>query len=249
MQVVPLKAFNDNYIWVFDINDNGLVCVDPGDAQPVLNYCQLHQRCLSAILLTHHHADHIGGVNKLKQIFPEVKIYGPQDARIDVTDEVSNLLNLGNLEFQVLATPGHTSSHICYYEAKKHWLFCGDTLFSAGCGRVFDGSMQELFNSLSILRKLPDETKIYCAHEYTLANLKFANFVEPNNTDVQQYITKIQDQVLECTLPSTIAMEKRINPFFRFDHPNMQSFIKNFNMNHVDDYHVFQALRLTKDNF
>lgn len=249
MQVVPLQAFNDNYIWVFKINDYSIACVDPGDAEPVLSYCRNHQLIVEAVLITHHHADHIGGVSKLMQSFPSLKVYGPKDARIDVTDEVSSQLTLGNFEFRVLSTPGHTSSHICYYESKQHWLFCGDTLFSAGCGRVFDGSMQTLFTSLCMLRQLPDETKIFCAHEYTLANLKFARFVEPNNIDVQQYITKIQNQVVKCTLPSTIGMEKRINPFFRFDLPNMASFIKKMDLKKNDPYDIFDILRTTKDNF
>jgi hydroxyacylglutathione hydrolase len=246
--VFAIKAFKDNYIWTFDIGDSSFACVDPGDADPLLEFCQNQQLNLAVILLTHHHSDHIGGVSKLKQAFPKVKIFGPDDRRMEVTDIAFGLVKLGNLEFKVLQTPGHTHSHICYYEPRQQWLFCGDTLFSAGCGRVFDGTMQALFNSLLFLRQLPDKTKVFCAHEYTLANLRFANYIEPNNQAISHYLSELDKQSGHCSLPSSIGKEKLINPFFRFDQLGMSDFIAKHHLSN-DPFSVFQALRLAKDDF
>lgn len=216
MQPIALSAFQDNYIWIINGNKT-FSCVDPGDATPVLTYAKQTGLRLSNILLTHHHADHTQGVHQLKEAFNDVSVYGPIDSRLahiaPIMPQPSVIIP--PYSFQVLYTPGHTSTHICYFEPKMHWLFCGDTLFSAGCGRVFDGTMQQLFASFAELKALPDDTLIFCGHEYTRKNLQFALSVEPNNETMQTHLhTLLQNQSI-CSLPSTIELEKKINPFFR----------------------------------
>lgn len=221
MSLFPLTAFVDNYIWMI-VNEiaHTFICVDPGEASPVLNYAKAHHLQLQAILLTHHHADHIGAAPELLRVFPQVKIYGPDDTRMTVVNcpvRDEDVIHFEQFDFRVLKTPGHTSTHICYQEPNKGWLFCGDTLFSAGCGRVFDGTMEQLHHSLILLKDLPDETKIFCGHEYTRQNLQFALSLEPENQTIQSYFNYLADHPQQCSLPSTIALEKRINPFFRTD--------------------------------
>ncbi len=221
-EVVPLRAFADNYIWT--IRDAGFAAVvDPGDAQPVLNYLAREKLQLVAILNTHHHADHVGG-NAALLARTQVPVYGPQDERIP---EVSERLADGarftlphfNIEMETLEIPGHTRSHIAFHG--DGLLFCGDTLFAAGCGRLFEGTPRQMHDSLTRLARLPDATRVYCGHEYTLSNLKFARAAEPDNRRLPELETRMQalrarDQP---TLPSTIAQEKATNPFLRVDEP------------------------------
>jgi len=228
MQVLPIPAFYDNYIWLI-INEQQAICVDPGEASPLLHFLKKEQLNLKAILLTHHHHDHIGGTQDLVESLPKLSVYGPQDGRIPHLThslEEGDVLKIAGCEFQILATAGHTSSHISYYEAQKAWLFCGDTLFSAGCGRVFDGTIEELHKSLQRLKNLPEQTKVFSAHEYTEKNLNFAAMVEPKNPDISHYIQLLQKEKSPCSLPSTIALEKQINPFFRTQVPEVQAFAK-----------------------
>lgn len=253
MIVTPLPAFTDNYIWVFSNNVNRvLTCIDPGEAGPVIEYAINNKLLLKTILLTHHHLDHIGGVNDLIHAFPNVMVIAPEDSRIsNVNMRVAdnNLIKVDNYEFIILEIPGHTSSHIAYYEAKQEWLFCGDTLFSAGCGRVFDGSIEQLYNSLNILKKLPGTTKVFCAHEYTQKNLRFASMIEPENKEIIKHINQIDRNSVKCTLPSTIKIENEINPFLRTDSIPMQNFASKNGIQINDSLAIFKFIRKLKDSF
>ena len=269
MTIIALSAFQDNYIWIIK-NQADFICVDPGDAAPVLEFSKQEQRALSSILLTHHHADHIGGVRELKKHFPEVVVYSPGayetlpsnsrgltagsnqiTAELDpaVKPREFESIQLGDYTFDILSTPGHTGTHVCYVEPNQHWLFCGDTLFSAGCGRVFDGTMTELYSSLQQLRQLPDNTHVYCAHEYTRQNLKFALTVEPNNQTAREHLNFLEANPTQNSLPSTIGFEKQINPFLRLDEPAVQAFVAQHAPNAQTSEACFAYLRHAKDKF
>lgn len=253
MDVYPVRAFTDNYIWMLvDDNKQSALCVDPGEAGPVIRFLEQPKRHLDAILLTHHHNDHIGGLNELLNIQPKAQIYGPVDARI--LPDASQILHqktftVGPWQFQVLSIPGHTSTHICFYETGQGLLFCGDTLFSAGCGRVFDGSLQQLHDSLALLKTLPDETRIYCGHEYTRQNLRFAASVEPDNQRVRDYYHELLQDANRVSLPSTMSLEKQINPFLRLDEPAVIAYAKSRGCHSLDSLSVFKQLREDKNTF
>ncbi|MBA2711236.1 MAG: hydroxyacylglutathione hydrolase [Tatlockia sp.] len=253
MKIKSVSAFYDNYIWLILDEDSGeCCCVDPGEAEPVLRFLQREDFRLKAILLTHHHHDHIGGTIELIQKYPNLSIYGPADNRIPNLTHVmkdGDYLNKLSCRFQILATPGHTSTHISYYEPNLGWLFCGDTLFSAGCGRVFDGTIEELHDSLQTLRNLPDETEVYCAHEYTQKNLRFAAKVEPENQTIRNYAHRLIAKENQISLPSSIAVEKQINPFFRTQEEAVQAFALNNGSKDKDSLSVFKRLRSEKDHF
>lgn len=218
MHIEAVSAFDDNYIWVIR-NDTACIVIDPGDAAPVLRYLDQQQLTLSAILITHHHHDHTGGIEELYAAFA-CPVYGPVNPSINgithpVTDNDTIHLSELKLDFQVIACPGHTLDHIAFYS--EPWLFCGDTLFSAGCGRMFEGQPAQFLHSLQRLSALPADTEVYCAHEYTAANLKFARLVEPDNKMIDEHSdwVKRKRQQGEKTLPTTIALEAQINPFLR----------------------------------
>jgi hydroxyacylglutathione hydrolase len=221
-EVIPLRAFADNYIWT--IRDSKCAAVvDPGDARPVLEYLEVQQLGLVAILNTHHHADHVGGNSGLLGRW-KVPVYGPDDARIrDVTHRLKDggrftLPHFG-IEFEVLEIPGHTRSHIAFHGGGM--LFCGDTLFAAGCGRLFEGTPRQMHDSLSRLMRLPDGTRVYCGHEYTLSNIRFAMAADPDNAALHDLAGKSKQQRGQGlpTLPSTIGQEKATNPFVRVQEP------------------------------
>lgn len=248
-EVTPIKAFTDNYIWAIqDPNANLFDCVDPGDAQPVIDFANTQNLQLRSILLTHHHQDHIGGVAKLLQHYPLCRVYGPDDIRIPyVNHQVHQhqTIHVGTHTFNILFNPGHTSGHISYYEPQKGWLFCGDTLFSAGCGRVFDGTLQELHQSLQLFKSLPPTTQIFCAHEYTHQNLRFAQTVEPHNSFINDYLKKLPP----CSLPSTLKQELLINPFLRTDSTEVQHYAIHHGAASTDSLEVFRVLREQKNSF
>ena len=253
MPIIALPAFNDNYIWAI-VNDtqHTLTCVDPGIASPVLSYAKRNALTLDNILITHHHQDHIGGVAELLQHYPKTTVFGPADPRIPLVNVVvrdEDIVHIDKLALRVLSTPGHTVSHICYQEPTQGWLFCGDTLFSAGCGRVFDGTIEALHHSITLLKKLPKDTKIYCGHEYTLQNLRFAASVEPENKTISSYVAHLQEKPGQCSLPSTIALEKKINPFMRTNIPAIQEFCSQHGVISHDSLAIFKLLREKKDGF
>lgn len=238
LHVVPIPAFTDNYIWLIVNPDNHQAAVvDPGDAQPVLDYCQQHGLELCTILITHHHPDHVGGVNKLVKHY-NIPVYGPALENIPDCDhklsegDVVTLEQLDHLKLNVIDVPGHTSGHIAYYG--NGWLFCGDTLFAGGCGRLFEGTPAQMHTSLAKLKALPPQTQVFCAHEYTQANLAFAITIEPDNLDLQQRIQDVAKlrQQQQPTIPSSIDIELKTNPFLR-----------------VKDDKAFANVRQLKDNF
>jgi hydroxyacylglutathione hydrolase len=254
VKIVPIKAFNDNYIWCLR-KDQSCVVVDPGDAQPVIEYCKRHGLVLTDILVTHHHWDHTGGLSDLLNAFPELNIYGPHNEqiahitkRLSEGDEVE--LNSLELRFRILEVPGHTLDHIAYHG--DIGLFCGDTLFSAGCGRLFEGSPQQMHHSLGKLCTLPGHTHVYCTHEYTLANISFAEQVEPNNQALMDYKGWAESKRIELkpTLPSSIDEQKAINPFLRGKSDEVIQSAEAYagkSLNTAED--VFAVLRGWKDNF
>jgi hydroxyacylglutathione hydrolase len=238
--VLALYAFRDNYIWVIQ-HESSFVCIDPGDAKPVLAFAKQSKLSLTSILITHDHADHRGGVPELREHFPNATLYTPSHA--------GSKLHVGNYCFHVIATPGHTHNHVCYLESNMNWLFCGDTLFSAGCGRVFDGSLHELYTSLQILKQLPDDTQVFCAHEYTRQNLAFALTIEPDNQVARDYLTHLNASPNQISLPSSIKLEKKINPFLRLEAPEVQRFVTQHGVDANIPEDCFACLRHAKDNF
>lgn len=216
-----IPAFDDNYVWAIVAENGGTVVVDPGSASAVSAFLARDGRQLAAILITHHHPDHIGGLAALRQRFA-VPCYGPEDPRIDAVDvrvgdgDRVDLAALG-LSLQVLAVPGHTRSHIAY--VGHDCLFCGDTLFSLGCGRLFEGSPAQMLESLDRLAALPGDTRVCCAHEYTLANAQFALAVDPDNPVLQARVAaaRAQRAAQQPTVPTTLESERNCNPFLRVD--------------------------------
>lgn len=256
MKLIPLPAFQDNYLWLLHDGHRAVV-VDPGDAQPVLAFLQRNGLQLEAILVTHHHPDHIGGVDAVREA-TGARVYGPARERIPepVTRlaEGDSLTALG-LRFEVLDVPGHTAGHIAYYAADTDGaplLFCGDTLFSGGCGRLFEGTPGQMLASLDKLAALPGSTRVCCTHEYTLSNLKFARAVEPDNDELLQYIERCAELRARNvpTLPSTIGQEKQVNPFLRTRLPGVAQAARQHDAaTPPDAVGVFATLRQWKNEY
>lgn len=253
--VIPVCAFEDNYIWLIrGQSKHRAAIVDPGDAQPVLDYLAQHQVTPVAILCTHHHWDHVNGIDELLSNY-EMPVYGPAQEQIPrVTDKLQEgdqitLDGLG-VTLNVLDVPGHTAGHIAYYGASM--LFCGDTLFSAGCGRLFEGTAAQMFASLNKFAELPATTQVFCGHEYTLSNLDFARQVEPDNAAIRQYQQAAARRRHEeqPTLPSTIDLERQTNPFLRTQAPTVRAAVENRAGRKIPSQEgIFAALRLWKDHF
>ena len=224
IEIVPLRAFNDNYVWTLVSGGNAAV-VDPGEAAPVLDYLRAHKLKLTAILNTHHHADHIGGNEELLRHYP-VPVYAPHDERIAsasrrVREGDRFTLDGIGIELSVLEIPAHTRTHIAFVGADL--VFCGDTLFACGCGRIFEGTPRQMHDALAKLTALPDRTRVYCGHEYTLSNIRFAKAAEPDNPLLADWEREATAQRArdEPTLPSTIGREKAANPFVRCGEPGV----------------------------
>lgn len=256
LQIEAIPAFEDNYIWLLRDGvgaDGRASVVDPGDAEPVVERLRADGLALAAVLLTHHHYDHQGGVADLLALWPEAQVYAPQDPRIrQATKRVGEGDRVAppglGVSFEVLDVPGHTATHIAYLGAGA--LFCGDTLFAAGCGRVFDGSFEQLAASLRRIAGLPPETLCYCAHEYTLANLGFAHWVEPDSPALaeRQREAEALRARREPTVPSRLALELATNPFLRTGEPGVVAAAEGFAGRRLADAtEVFTALRRWKD--
>jgi hydroxyacylglutathione hydrolase len=249
LNITPIPAFSDNYIWLLHHGQNAVV-VDPGDAAPVIETLQALNLTLSAILITHHHSDHIDGVPSLLA-YRAVPVYAPQYEKFNFehiklaeNDEIT-LPEIAQT-FRVMWLPGHTLGHIAYVNDET--LLCGDTLFGAGCGRLFEGTPTQMLNSLQRLKKLNPNTKVYCTHEYTAKNIAFALTLEPDNKDL--IARKISVQQLRAqqkpSLPSNIALELKTNPFFRCTQPTI---IRHSKAQNTDELSVFSAIRMLRNHY
>lgn len=250
-EIIPVPAFTDNYIWMLvDRQKQQCLCVDPGDAQAVEHFLAQQNLSLKAILITHHHYDHIDGVTSLVKKH-HCSVYGPGsipqvDHPLKEGDEVSLL----DHSFKIHATPGHTLDHLSYYS--EPYLFCGDTLFSLGCGRMFEGTPEMMWNSLKKLRQLPDHTEVFCTHEYTLSNLKFALSLTPDNAELQRY--QLECEAMRAknkpTLPASLSIERQINPFLRCDNSELQALVQAISKDKINTpAQCFATIRKLKDQF
>jgi len=263
LSITDLHAFEDNYIWVMQ-KDSHIWVVDPGEAQPVLDYLKQTQTQLAGILVTHHHWDHTQGIKQLKQQFPKCEIIASPKTQQALPElPITHLVQQGDkiaaagVIFEVIETPGHTLDHIAFfYSGGDHppVLFCGDTLFTAGCGRLFEGTPQQMTQTLLTLRNLPDSTLIYCGHEYTLTNINFAAIAEPHNAEIrkrQQQVIMRYQQKQNC-VPETLGIEKKTNPFLRFDLEPLKQTLYNkrslcFQKDTLNKADLFTLVRTWKD--
>jgi len=265
MHIEAIPAYSDNYIWLF-YRDNtqsasapSAWVVDPGDAQPVLDALQQRNLNLEGVLLTHHHGDHDGGINGLLEVFPGLRVIGGLNAQSKHPTEkypAGPIEPVLDTRFEILEVPGHTLDHIAFYAPDEGLLFCGDTLFAAGCGRIFEGTPAQMLHSLSKLAALPGDTRVFCAHEYTLGNLEFALAVEPDNSDLQaRYKQAQQTRAMgEPTVPSLMSLELATNPFLRSQEESVAQAAlahcqQTGNPPPADTVEVFGAIRGWKDNF
>ncbi|WP_310733601.1 MULTISPECIES: hydroxyacylglutathione hydrolase [unclassified Colwellia] len=266
--ITAIPAFTDNYFWAItshevNVTDNKtlkpIALVDPGDAKPCITYLEENNLQLCAILITHHHADHTGGVAELKSYCKNknwpLTVYAPENEKItnvDVRVVAKQIIDIPALEtsFEVIDLAGHTLDHIGYYTGDA--VFCGDTLFSGGCGRIFEGSPKQMLSALTRLTDLPDRTHVYCAHEYTLANLKFALAVEPNNAELVHYYNQVVERRAKNipTIPSSILLEKKINPFLRCQQQEIiESAVDYSGKNSINTLATFTVIRQWKNEF
>ncbi len=256
--VTAIRAFNDNYIWAISaLNSNHVVLVDPGCADACIKFIEQNKLTLVAILITHHHYDHVDGIKPLINYYnqQDIRVYTPAKENIPCTttkvhsgDNIN--INELSLDLTVLEVPGHTLGHVAYYN--KQILFCGDTLFSGGCGRLFEGSAAQMYHSLQKLTLLNDNTQVYCAHEYTLANLAFALTLEPDNPKLVSYHEKVKQLRAnkKASIPTTIAQEKAINPFLRCEQNTIHQQAEAYSQKSLTTpIEVFSTIREWKNNF
>ena len=256
-EIHRIPAFDDNYLWLIGDSSGNAVAVDPGDAAPIVEALDANNLKLAAIFTTHHHGDHIGGVDALVARF-QCPVYGPRSRNIP---QVTHPLKEGDrievlgASFAILEVPGHTLDHIVYYSndiADNPVLFSGDTLFAAGCGRLFEGSPQQMYASLSKIANFPGNTAVYCAHEYTLANLSFAAAVEPENPDIADRLATVKEMRSQdiATVPTTLSLEKLTNPFLRSAEQGVLTAAGD-RLGHVpaSPVEAFASIRQWKDNF
>lgn len=255
LKIIPIPAFKDNYIWLIH-NGSEAIVVDPGNADVVIDAIKNLNLKLNSVFITHHHHDHIDGVDNLIKAYPAIAIYAPKHERypfahISVAEPDVIEIKAFNLQFSILDLPGHTLGHIAYYASPEHehsLLFCGDTLFGAGCGRLFEGSPAQMMSSLQKLATLPPQTQVYCAHEYTLHNINFALTLEPNNLAL---IERLQETIRvrnlqQPTLPSTIQLELATNPFLRSNSDEIRTSIQ---LKYSEDLLVFSTTRELRNQY
>ena len=253
LSVEPIKAFTDNYIWLVSTNEGSIV-IDPGESKNIQKLIDNKTIDLKGILITHHHYDHTNGLSELVKI-NELEVYGP----VNNIDGINHRLNdkdkisIIGIDFDVMSIPGHTLDHIGFYSANANnpILFCGDTLFAGGCGKIFEGTYEQMFHALKKITKLPTNTNIYCGHEYTLSNLKFALEADDTNKELIEEFKKVKNKINSNipSLPTTLDKELKVNPLLRCDNINIQNkIIEKFKVSN-NELEVFTALRKWKDNF
>ena len=253
IEIIQIQLLSDNYSYIIrDKNTNITGCIDPSVAKDIVNVLQNRGIDLNFILNTHHHQDHVGGNLELKEIY-NCKIIGCSDDQnripgIDIKLKDSEEFNIGESVFKVIDTPGHTIGHICFYFEDQNFLFCGDTIFSLGCGRLFEGSYEQMTESILKIRSLPDSTKIFCGHEYTESNAKFAEFLDPGDDLLKKKILNIKKDRLESkpTIPALLEEEKKLNPFMKFDN---QEYLDSIKIENISNSENFKKIRIMKDNF
>ena len=253
LSIEPIKAFEDNYIWLLTTNEGSIV-IDPGESSKIKSLIDNNEIDLKGVLITHHHYDHTNGLNDLSDN-GMLDIYGPENNIVEINKRVkdSDRISIIGLDFEIIEVPGHTLDHIAFYSFNENMpiLFCGDALFSGGCGRIFEGTHRQMYDSLNKLASLPKHTKVYCGHEYTLSNLKFAIEVDTENKDLLDEYNHVKKLNISKnpSLPSTLDKELKINPFLRCNNMSIRNKInKEFNVS-GDDFKIFTALREWKDNY
>ena len=253
IETIQIPLLSDNYSYIIrDKNTNITACIDPSVAKDIVNVLQNRGIDLNFILNTHHHQDHVGGNQELKEIY-NCKIIGCYDDQnripgIDIKLKDNEEFNIGESVFKVIYTPGHTIGHICFYFKNQNLLFCGDTIFSLGCGRLFEGSYEQMTESILKIRSLPDCTKIFCGHEYTESNAKFAEFLDSRDDLLKKKILNIEKDRLRSkpTIPTILEEEKKLNPFMKFDN---QEYLDSIKIENISNAENFKKIRIMKDNF
>lgn len=251
MNLISISALQDNYIWFLDDQHGHCVIIDPGESAPVLGALHRLKLIPDAILLTHHHQDHVGGVTQVVAHYPNLPVYGPQetvDKGVDHVVHDGEKFEINGRQYVTIALPGHTLGHVAFYSAP--YLFCGDTMFSAGCGRLFEGTAEQMYQSFQQLAQLPDNTLICCAHEYTLSNLEFARAVLPEDREIEVYQQHVKALMAknQPSVPANLQLERKINLFLRCHDYDLQKKL-GFNSPPKQLHSVFSKLRLRKDNF